>query len=132
MDPLRLKETCLYVKDLEATATFYEGKLGLPKFSFFDGSHVFFRVESCVLLCFMNSATKQKTALPPHYAEGNMHFAFDTTKAAYDQWRQKVVDAGIEIEHDHTWPGGFRSFYFRDPDQHLVEILEDGMWEYKG
>ena len=132
MDPLRIKETCLYVKDLAATKAFYEGKLGLPAFSFVEGSHVFFRVENCVLLCFMNEAVKEKTTLPPHFGEGHLHFAFDTTRSAYNEWRQKVVDAEVEIEHDHVWPGGYRSFYFRDPDQHCVEIVEEGMWEYKG
>ena len=130
MDPIRIKETCLYVKDLNATRLFYEEHLGLSAFSFVEGDHIFFRVERCVLLCFKNSATKRKTALPPHYGEGKLHFAFDTTKSSYNSWRDKVENAGVKIEHDHIWPGGFRSFYFRDPDQHCVEILEEGMWEY--
>jgi len=131
MDPIRIKETCLYVNDLKRTREFYERVLGLETFSYSEGGHVFFRVQYCVLLCFLSSNSKYKNNLPPHYGEGNLHFAFDTTRSSYDEWREKVVDAGVSIEHDHIWPGGFRSFYFRDPDQHCVEILEEGMWEYR-
>jgi hypothetical protein len=27
-----------------------------------------------------------------------------------------------------TWPGGTRSFYFRDSDQHLIELITPGFW----
>jgi catechol 2,3-dioxygenase-like lactoylglutathione lyase family enzyme len=27
-----------------------------------------------------------------------------------------------------NWPGGARSLYFRDPDEHLVEFITPGFW----
>lgn len=105
--------------------------MGLLSFSLVEKSHVFFRVGEDVLLCFENDAVKDQTTLPQHYGSGKLHFAFETSKFDYDAWREKVAGAGVEIEHDHVWPGGFRSCYFRDPDQHCVEILEEGMWEFR-
>jgi len=40
-----------------------------------------------------------------------------------------VLEAGIEIEQEVDWNIGMLSFYFRDPDNHLVEIVQAGFWE---
>jgi len=125
----QIKETCLYVSDLEQTSAFYSGKLGLERFAYVEGSHTFFRVGTSVLLCFLPEVTKTKTHLPPHFAEGNIHFAFEVEVKAYERCKQEVLDQGITIEHEEPWKGGFLSFYFRDPDNHLVEVVQKGMWE---
>ncbi len=127
---LGIKETCIYVSDLERTRQFYEGVLGLPCFSFVGGSHAFFRAGYSVLLCFLPEASKHQAALPRHFAAGEPHFALEVAKKEYDRWRQHVEKARIAIEHDHVWNGGFRSFYFRDPDRTCLEVIEAGMWEH--
>ena len=124
-----IKETCLYVADTERTRGFYADRLGLECFNHQPGVLAFFRAGSCVLLCFDPERTKEKTQLPSHFGSGELHFAFETPPDHYDAWRAHVVAAGIAIEHDHVWPHGHRSFYFRDPDRHCVEIIEAGMWE---
>lgn len=131
MPVLGIKETCLYVGELERTRRFFEGSLGLPCFSYAVQSHAFFRAGHSVLLCFLPSATKDQTTLPRHFASGEPHFALEVEHAHYDAWRERVSEAGIAIEHDHVWNGGFRSFYFRDPDRACVEVIEAGMWEYR-
>lgn len=60
MNIKRIKETCLYVTDLDATTAFYAGKLGLPLLSKVPGRHVFFRAGETVLLCFIAGATQQE------------------------------------------------------------------------
>lgn len=126
----QVKETGLYVKDLAKSRAFYEGKLGLPCFSFVEGRHAFFRAGNSVLLCFIAEATAKDEHLPPHWGHGNMHFAFECAEGQYDDWMEKVKDQGIVIIHKHVWPNGKRSFYFHDPDEHVAEIVEPGMWGF--
>lgn len=126
-----IKETCLYSDDLFRMRDFYERLFGSPAFSS-GPAHAFFRIGASLLLCFDRSATKAQGDLPRHWGEGELHFACEVPcGAAYDQWLKKVVDAGVPIEHQHVWKGGFRSFYFRDPDSNCVEILEAGLWEHR-
>jgi len=124
-----VKETCLYVSDLQRTKAFYHGKLGLPVISFVDGRHVFFKAGNSVLLCFIAEATKNDTLLPPHFGYGQNHFAFETAIDLYESWKQKIINEGIEIIQEVQWPKGGKSFYFHDPDTHLAEIVEQGIWD---
>lgn len=125
----QIKETGIYVKDLERTRHFYQDQLGLELIVLTKGRHVFFRAGTSVLLCFIAEATQQDTQLPPHYGTGNIHFAFETERNQYEAWKKKITTEGIAIEQETTWRDGLKSFYFRDPDGHLVEIVEPGIWE---
>lgn len=129
MNIARIKETCLYVSDLEATKQFYAYQLGLPLISLVPGRHVFFKAGQSVLLCFIAQATEAESLLPPHGASGSIHFAFEVPRAGYDAARKEIKDKGITILHDQVWKDNLRSFYFHDPDNHLVEIIEEGLWE---
>lgn len=131
MNIARIKETCIYVTDLERTKNFYTGTLGLPLISLVNGRHVFFRAGESVLLCFIAEKTEQEKELPPHGARGSVHFAFEVSKDDYPDALQKVKAAAIPVLHEHTWPNGLQSFYFDDPDKNLVEIIEEGLWEVK-
>lgn len=126
---LGIKETCLYVADTERTRIFYADRLGLDCFEHIPGVLVFFRAGNSVLLCFDPEKSNMKKDVPRHFGTGELHFAFEVPKAHYAAWRSKVVAAGISVEHDHVWPRGHRSFYFRDPDRHCVELIEAGLWE---
>ncbi|MGZ3924671.1 MAG: VOC family protein [Flavisolibacter sp.] len=128
MKILSIKETCIYVKDLDRTKEFYSGKLGLPVISLVPGRHVFFRAGNSVLLCFLAEETLRETVLPPHGAEGKIHFAFEVNREEYPLSLQEIKRLGIEILHHHSWKNGVRSFYFHDPDGNVVEIIEQGLW----
>ncbi len=132
MEIKQIKETCIYVKDLDQTQNFYHNLLGLPVIGRKEKRHVFFNAGTSVLLCFIAEATRQETELPPHWATGPAHLAFEVSASQYDSWKQKVSSTEIEIIHEHSWGGGFHSFYFYDPDQHVLEIVPEGMWEYLG
>ncbi len=123
-----IKETCLYVADLERTKAFYHEKLGLPLISFVPNKHVFFRAGTSVLLCFNPDDARKKTHLPPHYGSGHLHFAFEVEKEQYVAWKRKIEELGIEIEQEVVWREGVKSFYFRDPEHHAVEIAMPGIW----
>lgn len=123
-----IKETCLYIQDLDRTASFYHGKLGFPIIGRVEGGHIFFRVGKSVLLCFIPASSRQKTDLPPHYAEGKQHLAFECEAEEYEAWKQRLKNLQIEIIQEVKWGKKYRSCYFCDPDGHVLEIVEPGMW----
>jgi catechol 2,3-dioxygenase-like lactoylglutathione lyase family enzyme len=125
----RIKETCIYVADLDKAREFYNGKLGLEVISQVKDRHVFFRAGESVLLCFIAAQTEKEEVLPPHGGYGSIHFAFEVSGNQYEAARESVGSKGIEILHEQSWKGGLRSFYFHDPDKNLVEIIEEGLWD---
>lgn len=125
----QIKETCLYISDLHKTENFYQDKLGLSVISKVDHRHIFFRAGQSVLLCFLPEVTKNETQLPPHYAYGKQHIAFETTQEEYLDWKEKIKELGIPILHEQEWKGGLESFYFHDPDAHVLEIVPKGIWD---
>ncbi|MFB9863968.1 glyoxalase [Rufibacter immobilis] len=125
----QIKETCLYVQDLDRTTQFYTQVLELEVIGQVADRHVFFRVGNSVLLCFNAQATKESKDLPPHFGQGQLHLAFECEPEEYEPWKDKLRQAAIAIEHEQPWPHGRKSCYFRDPDQHLLEIVMPGMWD---
>ena len=129
MDFTQIKETCIYVQDLQRTKDFYAGILNLPVISVKENRHIFFRAGTSVLLCFIAETTKNETKLPPHYGYGNIHFALEVdSREKYDYWKKRIAEK-VGIEHEAEWKNGLKSFYFRDPDGNSVEIVEKGIWE---
>ena len=127
---LKIKETCLYTRDLEKAKDFYHEKLGLPVISYVPGKHLFFRAGGSVLLCFNPEDSKTKSSPPPHFGSGKMHFAFEVAKEDYDKSRQSILSLGISIIDEVTWESGMKSFYFEDPEGNVLEILpEGGIWD---
>lgn len=124
----QIKETVLYVKDLDRTENFYHQKLELEIISREEDRHIFFKAGSSILLCFLADATKQSETLPPHFGEGKMHIAFEVPKTSYRETKEWIINKGIDIEHEQNWGDEYRSFYFRDPDGHSLEIVPAGMW----
>ncbi|MCX8111768.1 MAG: VOC family protein [Bacteroidia bacterium] len=122
-----IKETCLYVQDTQRTRHFYEKKLGLTCVAEKPGCFVFFQVGPDMLLCFVASFSARNSELPPHWAQGAQHIAFECSD--YEGWKAYVQAQGIPIEREATWRHGRRSFYFRDPDGHSIEVVEPGIWE---
>jgi len=129
MKILSIKETCIYVKDLEHTKDFYSEKLGLTLISFVQNRHVFFRAGSSVLLCFVAEETQKQMELPPHGAQGSIHFAFEVHREYYNEAMEQIINAGILILHKQFWKGNLQSFYFHDPDNNVVEVIEQGLWD---
>ncbi|MGZ5243952.1 MAG: VOC family protein [Bacteroidia bacterium] len=129
MNFTQIKETCLYSKNLKRAEEFYTHILGLEKIASIENRHVFFRVGTSVLLIFNPDVTIEETTLPPHFASGQIHIALEVTRENYEATREKIISKGIEIEHEQEWRGDYKSFYFRDPDDHVLEIVEQGMWE---
>lgn len=130
MEFLKIKETCLYVHDLEKAKGFYEGLLGLPVISYVEGKHLFFRVGQSVLLLFNPEDSREKRSPPAHYGGGKQHFAFEVSTARYASAKAELLEKGIDIIDEVTWKGGEKSFYFNDPEGNVLEVLPGkGVWD---
>jgi catechol 2,3-dioxygenase-like lactoylglutathione lyase family enzyme len=66
--------------------------------------------------------------IPPHGGSGSLHFAFAIRAEDVRAWEQRLADAGIAIESRVRWELGGESLYFRDPDNHLLELATPGTW----
>lgn len=129
MNFLRIKETCLYCHDLEKAKEFYGTLLGLPLIHYQPGKHIFFRAGSSVLLIFNPDDSKLKTSPPGHYAEGNQHFAFEVGVSEYASHKKQIESKGIQIVDRVIWKNGSESFYFKDPEGNILEIVPEGIWD---
>lgn len=125
-------ETGLYVADLSRSRRFYEDVMGLEAM-FHDRRLVAYPVGPSVLLLFQEGTTEETATLPggsipPHSGHGHLHYAFSIAPDALERWRQHLAACDIEIEGEVKWPKGAHSLYFRDPDQHLLEVVTPGIW----
>lgn len=131
LPPLRILETCLYAHDLEAAHAFYHNVLGLRLHSRVAGRHVFFHCERSMVLIFNPEATAEAHPgeIPSHGSQGSEHVCWAVEHKDLPGWRQKLVAAGVEIEHEETWENGACSIYFRDPAGNSLEFATPRLWE---
>jgi len=133
----RLLETALYVEDLDRAQQFYERVLGLrPLYATQDpDAAARFRPMNVpgnsVLLLFRKGATSETLmmpggTIPGHDGSGQLHFAFAVD--SLDGWKEHLAECGVAIEGQTKWPGGGVSWYFRDPEENLVELATPGIW----
>jgi len=126
-------ETCLHVEDVERSARFYETLFGFKRMAGDARFCAFDVAPGSVLLLFLRGGTLEPVKLPggiipPHDGSGHMHFAFAIPAEDLAAWLDRLQDAGITIESRVRWERGGESIYFRDPDQHLVELATPGIW----
>lgn len=127
---LKIKETCLYIHDLDRAKEFYHETLELPLISYVRGKHIFFRAGTSVLLCFNPTDSRIKESPPAHYAEGKQHFAFEVSTEDYENAKAWIQGKHIRITDTVTWKSGVESFYFEDPEGNILEIVPDkGIWD---
>lgn len=124
----------LYARDLAAAEDFYGRVLGLALYAKAEGRHVFFKLETQMLLIFNPDATRKPATgslpVPPHGAMGEGHVCFAAGAADIETWRDRLTAQGIAIEADFEWPDGGRSIYLRDPAGNSVEFAEPRIWRF--
>ena len=125
----KIKETCLYIDDLDVAEDFYHQTLEMPVISRVESRHLFLRCGVSVLLCFLPEATKNETTLPPHFAYGKQHLAFEVKTSDYLEIKRKLQNKGIRFTHLQDWGENLSSFYFEDPFGNVLEIVPQGIWE---
>jgi catechol 2,3-dioxygenase-like lactoylglutathione lyase family enzyme len=126
-------ETSLYVDDLDRASRFYEETFGLTRIHSDDRLRAYSVGDRSVLLLFKRGASNRVTQLPegklgPHDGSGPLHLAFSTSAEDLPTWEKLLAARGIAIETRIRWPRGGTSIYFRDPDNHSVELATPGVW----
>ena len=126
-------ETSLYVASLEASRDFYTRLFGFPVY-LQDERMVALGVPGRgVLLLFARGGSLQGSAtpmgkIPGHDAAGRQHLAFAISPDTLLEWEAHLAREKIAVESKITWPRGGTSLYFRDPDNHSVEVATPGLW----
>jgi catechol 2,3-dioxygenase-like lactoylglutathione lyase family enzyme len=127
-------ETALYVDDLDRARAFYTDVLGLAPLTS-DSRFAAFDVGGRnVLLLFRRGSTLETVHLPggtipPHDGNGPIHAAFAIAADELPAWEKRLGGYEVAIEGRTDWPRGGKSIYFRDPDNHLLELVTPGVWE---
>ena len=123
-------ESALYYShsEREAVLRFYEETLALPRVAGWEDGTAF-RIGAGVLLLFDRDLLAERGGpVADHGTAGPGHVCFRAEEDRYEELRQGISAAGLEITHDHEWPGGARSFYFRDPAGNLLEVADSDLW----
>jgi catechol 2,3-dioxygenase-like lactoylglutathione lyase family enzyme len=126
-------ETALYVDDLQRARAFYQDVLELALLTS-DSRFLAFDVGGrSVFLLFRRGSTLEPVHLPggtipPHDGSGPIHVAFAIAADELPAWEKRLKEHDIAIEGRTDWPRGGHSVYFRDPDQHLLELVTPGVW----
>lgn len=129
----KVLETAVYVEDLARAGRFYEETLGLTPMAQDSRMWALDCGPASVLLLFKCGATLEPVDLPggripPHDGSGPAHLAFAVEADEIPSWENRLAEHGVEIEARMQWPRGGISLYFRDPDDHLVELASPGIW----
>ena len=121
-------ETSLYVDDLDRATRFYQQLFGF-RVMVGDGRIRALAVrDGQVLLLFKRGASVSPEQFPTHDGSGPLHLAFSIPENGYATWEARLQQLGIAIEERKQWDRGGRSLYFRDPDNHLLELVTPGCW----
>jgi catechol 2,3-dioxygenase-like lactoylglutathione lyase family enzyme len=126
-------ETALYVENLNRAAAFYENVLGLKPVNKDQRFAGYVAGPRSLLLLFKRGSTRETAhmpggTIPPHDGQGTLHVAFAIPTDELDAWEQHLKSHDIAIEGRTDWPRGGKSIYFRDPDDHLLELATPGLW----
>ncbi len=126
-------ETALYVDDKPRSIRFFKEVMGLEIVRDEERLTAFDAGGASILLIFARgeSTHGEDTPtghIPGHDGEGPLHMAFKIAEADYEPWRTHLRAAGVVELSEVTWPAGGRSYYFKDPDGHVLEIATPGLW----
>jgi catechol 2,3-dioxygenase-like lactoylglutathione lyase family enzyme len=126
-------ETALHVADVGRSREFYQSLFGFDDMAGTDRFCALHAGPKQVLLLFRKGGSTEPIAvpgglIPPHDGTGRMHVGFAISESEYDGWLERLTNHGIAIESEVKWPLGGRSIYFRDADQHLLELITPGVW----
>lgn len=131
--PTHIAETALYVDDLDRAEQFYTRLFDCGVLLRDVRLRVLRIADEQVLLLFLRGASAQSTPLaggtvPAHDGAGPLHVCFGIRAEDLAAWEDKLAALNIPVESRLRWPAGATSLYFRDPDDHAVELATPGLW----
>lgn len=122
-------ETSLYVDDLDRSTDFFVGLFGFQVMVGDERIRALRVKDGQVLLLFKRGASLSPEQFPTHDGSGPVHLAFSIPATEFAAWEKSLESHGIAIEKTKQWERGGKSLYFRDPDNHLLELVTPGCWE---
>ena len=123
---------CYDHPERSAMHSFYDDVLGLARVAGFE-SGTAYRLGPGVLLIFDRDVLSESDSpVSAHGTTGPGHACLLAAPDRYEEVRTRLEAEGVEITHDHEWPGGGRSFYFRDPAGNLLEVADRDLWPGRG
>ncbi|HVZ06951.1 VOC family protein [Rhodopila sp.] len=129
----RILETCLYVADLDRAIAFYRRVFGFNVMSHDDRMCALAVPNREALLLFRRGASEDPSetpfgVIPGHGGQGVQHLCFAIPRDTLGAWRAHLLAQAVPVESELTWPYGSISLYFRDPDDHSLEVATPGLW----
>ena len=120
-------ETALYVDDLERSRDWYRRLFGFEPI-FANERLIALGVEAQQVLLLFKKGASANLPVSAHDGSGQSHLAFAIGKEELAAWEASLAQQDIAIEERKAWDRGGVSLYFRDPDQHLLELATPGIW----
>lgn len=126
-------ETSLYVENLARAARFYQDLFGFPLMYQHTRCWAMSVNGEQVLLLFKKGASllpipTSGGVIPASEGGGQLHLAFAIAYDELEAWERRLQELEIVLESKVRWKRGGTSLYFRDRDQHLIELVTPGCW----
>ncbi len=126
-------ESSLYVADLDRSRAFYERVFGFEVLLAEERMVGLAVPGGSVLLLFRRGGSADPSltpggTIPPHDGGGTLHLCFAVPLAELGAWERHLGALGIPIESRVVQSFGGTSLYFRDPDEHSLEVAGPGLW----
>jgi len=124
-------ETSLYIDSPVRSVEFYRRVFG---FELIDPDQRQEGITDQTRLCPMRAGDRsvlllfKRGSTPDTDATGAIHIAFGIARSELAAWEAWLAQQGIAIESRKTWNYGGQALYFRDPDNHLLEVVTPGVW----
>ena len=128
-----LLEAAIYVDDLDRSVEFYQELLDFTLILQSDRGCALSVADEQVLVILKKGKSRQARVtpggtIPATEGEGTLHVAFSIATDDLEEWKEWLEENGVEIESTVQWARGGQSLYFRDPDNHVVELVTPGCW----
>ena len=117
-----LKETTLYVSDLEAAESFYTNIVGLEVAERVKDQYSLLQYDDSTLILFQTPITSIENEGAPSGPNKVGQVSFGISPADISSWRKRLYKQNVSIEEEITWPNRAQSIIFRDPDGNRIEL----------
>jgi catechol 2,3-dioxygenase-like lactoylglutathione lyase family enzyme len=132
----QIMETALYVADVDRSERFYRDLFGFPTIFSLPRFRVLSVHDRQVLLLFAKGASTAGSQtpngfVPGHDGDGRLHVCFGISEAEIQPWKAALAAKDIQLESETRGPMGLgTALYFRDPDNHLIELATPSIWKF--